>query len=429
VTQIVNWRSCVCIDTLTDKVQDNGCDSGYTAAVNGELIYLDNNATARVHPEVCVAMEPYLSGEMYGNPSAGYRFGKQAREAVEQARGQVAALLDVESEEIIFTSCGTESNNTAIQSALKCYPDRRHVVISAGEHSAIEKPCKYLESHGYRVTRLALDGEGLIDLEELEAAIEPDETALVSLIWANNETGVLSPIDEAATIAKEKGVLFHSDAVQAIGKIPIGLHDSAVSMLSLSGHKLHAPKGVGALYVNRRVRFEPWILGGGQESDRRSGTENVASIVGLGKAAVLLQNALKNENHQAHLSGLRDRFEKALIGRVANTQVNGHCEKRLPNTSNLYFEGVDGEGLLILLDNAGICCSPGSACGTGSVKPSRVLTAMGFSSSRARSSVRFSLSMFTTEEEIDRAIEAVEQTVGKLRVTLPSGRGSVVRNT
>jgi len=397
--------------------------------VKDELIYLDNNATTRVHPEVCAAMEPYLSGEVYGNPSAGYRFGKQAREAVEQARGQLADLLKVELEEIIFTSCGTESNHTAIQSALKCYPDRRHIVVSAGEHSAIEKPCEYLESRGYRITRLALDGEGLIDLEELEAAIDPEDTALVSLIWANNETGVLTPIEKAARITQEKGVLFHSDAVQAIGKVPLSLSASGVSMLSLSGHKLHAPKGVGALYVNRKVRFEPCLLGGGQEGDRRSGTENVASIVGLGKAAVIIRNALEKENHQADLSDMRDRFEKALLDRVANTEVNGHGEKRLPNTSNLYFEGVDGEGLLILLDNAGICCSPGSACGTGSVKPSRVLTAMGFSSARARSSVRFSMSMFTSDEEIDRAIEAVEQTVGKLRVTLPSSGGSVVQNT
>lgn len=397
--------------------------------MSDELIYLDNNATTRVHPDVCAAMEPYLSGGMYGNPSAGYRFGKQAREAIEQARGQLASLLEAEPEEIVFTSCGTESNNTAIQSALKCYPDRRHIVISSGEHSAVEKPCEYLESHGYRVTRLALDGEGLIDPEELAAAIDPEKTALVSLIWANNETGVLSPVEEAARIVHEKGVLFHSDAVQAIGKVPVSLADSPISMLSLSGHKLHAPKGVGVLYVNRRVRFEPWMLGGGQEGERRSGTENVASIAGLGKAAELLRNALKKEDHQAHLSGLRDRFEKTLIDRVANTQVNGHGEKRLPNTSNLHFEGVDGEGLLILLDNAGICCSPGSACGTGSVKPSRVLTAMGFSSTRARSSVRFSVSMFTSDEEIDRAIEVVEQTVGKLRVTLPSGGGSVVRNT
>ncbi len=397
--------------------------------MNDDLIYLDNNATTRVHPEVCAAMEPYLSGGLYGNPSAGYRFGKQAREAIEQARGQLASLLKAESEEIVFTSCGTESNNTAIASALKCYPERRHIVISAGEHSAIEKPCEHLESQGYRVTRLGLDEEGLIDLEELESAIDSEDTALVSLIWANNETGVLTSIEEAARIAQEKGVLFHSDAVQAIGKVPVSLVDSAVSMLSLSGHKLHAAKGVGVLYINRRVRFEPWMLGGGQEGDRRSGTENVASIAGLGKAAELLQNALEKEGRQAHLSGMRDRFEKALIDRVSNTQVNGHREQRLPNTSNLYFEGVDGEGLLILLDNAGVCCSPGSACGIGSVKPSRVLTAMGFSSARARSSVRFSVSMFTSEEEIDRAIEAVEKAVGKLRITLPSGGGAVVRNT
>jgi len=397
--------------------------------VKEDLIYLDNNATTRVHPEVCAAMEPYLSGEMYGNPSAGYRLGKQAKEAVEQARAQVAGLLKVEPEEIVFTGCGTESNNTAIESALKCYPDRRHVVITAGEHSAVEKPCELLEARGYRVTRLGLDADGLIDLDELEAVIDPEDTALVSLIWANNETGVLTPIEEAARIVKEKGVLFHSDAVQAIGKLSLSVGGSAVSMLSLSGHKLHAPKGVGVLFVNRQVRFEPRMIGGGQESERRSGTENVAGIVGLGKAAEVMQNALEKESHQEHLRGLRDRFEQTLIDRVSDTQVNGHGERRLPNTSNLYFEGVDGEGLLILLDNAGVCCSPGSACGTGSVKPSRVLMAMGLSSARARSSVRFSVSMFTSEEEIDRAVASVEQTVQKLRVTMPSGGGSVVKNT
>ena len=348
---------------------------------------------------------------------------------MEQAREQVASLLKVGPEEIVFTSCGTESNATAIQSAIRCYPERRHMVITAGEHSAVEKACEALESRGYRVTRLGLAEDGLIDLAELEAAIDPEDTALVSLIWANNETGVLSPIEEAARITKEKGVLFHSDAVQALGKIPLSVGDTAVSMLSLSGHKFHAPKGVGALYVSRQVRFEPSILGGGQESERRSGTENVASIVGLGKAAELLQDALLNEKQTEHLRHLRDRFEQALIDQVPDTRINGHGEKRLPNTSNLYFEGVDGEGLLILLDNAGVCCSPGSACGTGSIKPSRVLMAMGFSSARARSSVRFSVSMFTSEEEVDRAVEAVEQTVRKLRVTLPSGKGSVVRNT
>lgn len=393
-----------------------------------EWIYLDNNATTQVHPEVGAAMEPYLSGRMYGNPSAGYRLGKQAREAVEQARGQVAALLGVKPEEIIFTSCGTESNHTAIQSALKCYPDRRHLVITAGEHSAVEEPCRLLETQGYRVTRLGLDGDGLLDLDELESVVDPDDTALVSLIWANNETGVLAPIEEAAQIAKGKGVLFHSDAIQVIGKLPVALADTAVSMLSISGHKVHAPKGVGALYVNRQIRFEASLLGGGQESGRRSGTENVAGIVGLGKAAEILQQALEAE-HQAHLRDLRDRFEQTLLDRLPDVLVNGHRERRLPNTSNLCFEGVDAEGLLILLDNAGLYCSPGSACSTGSVKPSRVLTAMGMSPARARSSVRFSLSMFTTEAEIDRAVDLVDQASRKLRIVLPSRGGPVVRNT
>ncbi len=397
--------------------------------MNDELIYLDNNATTQVHPEVCAAMEPYVSGSSYGNPSAGYRFGKKVRHAIDGARSQVASLLGVAAEEIVFTGSGTESINTAIHSALRCHPGRRHLVVAAGEHSATENPCVELESRGYRVTRLALDADGLIDLDELEAAVSADDTALVSLIWANNETGVLTPVEEAAAIAREKGVLFHSDAVQAVGKLPMSLTGSPVSMLSLSGHKLHAPKGIGALYLNRQVRFEPWLLGGGQEAGRRSGTENVAGIVGLGKAAELLRDALDSGGHQRHLRKLRDRLEKALLERVPNTLVNGHRDKRLPNTSNLCFEGVDAEGLLILLDNAGICCSPGSACGTGSVKPSRVLTAMGFSAARARSSLRFSVSMFTSEEEIDRSVEAIGQAVRKLRVTLPAGGGPVARHT
>lgn len=374
-------------------------------------------------------MEPYLSGACYGNPSAGYRFGKQARQAVERAREQVALLLNAQVEEIVFTGCGTESNNTAIESALRCYPQRRHLVISATEHSAVEKPCEALQARGYRVTRVAVDGEGMIDLEELESVVDGDDTVLVSLIWANNETGVLAPIEEAAKIVKNKGVLFHSDAVQAVGKVDLDLSDSAVSMLSVSGHKLHAAKGVGVLYVNRQVRFEASMLGGGQEGGRRSGTENVAGIVGLGKAAELLQSSLVGGGHQQAMRQLRDRFEQTLIERIPHTLVNGHREQRLPNTSNLCFTGVDAEGLLILLDNAGICCSPGSACSTGAVKPSRVLTAMGMSAARARSSVRFSLSMFTTEEEIDRAVDLVEQAVGKLQIVLPAGGGPVVRHT
>lgn len=397
--------------------------------MNDELIYLDNNATTRVHPEVGAAMEPYLTGSCYGNPSAGYRFGKQARRVVERAREQVASLLNAQVEEIVFTGCGTESNNAALESALRCYPQRRHLVISAAEHSAVEEPCEALQTRGYRVTRLAVDGEGMIDLDELESVVDVNDTALVSLLWANNETGVLAPIEEAAKIVKNKGVLFHSDAVQAVGKVPLNLSDGDVSMLSMSGHKLHAAKGVGVLYVNLQVRFEASMLGGGQEGGRRSGTENVAGIVGLGKAAEILQSALVGGVHQQIMRKLRDRFEQILIERIPNTLVNGNPENRLPNTSNLCFEGVDAEGLLILLDNAGICCSPGSACSTGSVKPSRVLTAMGMSAARARSSVRFSLSMFTTTEEIDRAVDLVEQAVGKLQIVLPSGGGPVVRHT
>ena len=392
------------------------------------MIYLDNNATTRILPEVREAMLPWLDEDGYGNPSAGYRFGKRARRAIDEARAQVAALIDAEPEEIVFTSCGTESNNTALLSALRCYPDRKVIVTSTTEHSAIEEPCQFFDSTGYDVRRNPVDSAGQLDLDAFRESLAPGETAIASLIWANNETGMLFPIREAAALAAGAGALFHTDAVQAIGKHPISVRDAGISLLSMSGHKLHAPKGVGALYVNRNIRFEPMFFGGGQENERRSGTENVAGIVGFGKAAELARQALE-ENLSEELRALRDRFESAVLSTVEGTEINGDptdSDARLTNTSNLYFPGVDGEGLLILLDEAGICCSPGSACSTGAVTPSRVLKAMGHSSERARSSVRFSLSRFTTEAEIDQAVTAVSQAVGKLRVVMPRGGGRVI---
>ena len=377
------------------------------------VIYLDNNATTRIHPDVREAMLPWLSETGYGNPSAGYRFGKAARRAVDDARIQVAALIDAEPEEIVFTSCGTESDNTALMSALRSYPERRIIVTSAAEHSAIENPCAFFESTGYDLRRIPVDPLGRLDLDALRAEVVPGETAILSLIWANNETGVLFPLAEAAAIAREAGTLFHTDAVQAVGKHPVSVRESGIAMLSLSGHKLHAPKGVGALFVSRHVRFSPLMPGGGQEGDRRSGTENVASIVGLGRAAEILKRELA-EGLTDRLRHLRDRFEAGILSAVEGVEVNGDAAPgaRLTNTSNLHFPGVDGEGLLILLDEAGVCCSPGSACGSGAVKPSRVILAMGHSPARARSSVRFSLSRFTTEAEIDEAIAAVTKAVG-----------------
>jgi len=375
------------------------------------MIYFDNNATTSLDPDVLEAMLPFLR-ENYGNPSSAYSFGKRVAQAVHHAREQLADLLGCEPSELIFTSCGTESDNSAIQSAIQLDPDRRHLVTSKVEHSAIVKHAETLARRGYEVTWLSVNSDGLIDLRELENAIRPD-TAIVSLIWANNETGVLFPIEEAAAICRAKGTLFHTDAVQAVGKIPIDLQKSSIQFLSLSGHKLHAPKGVGALYVNRRTRFNPYLIGGGQENKKRGGTENTASIVGLGVAAELAGVHLSEEN--AQVRALRDTFEEGILKRIPNVQVNGHRTLRLPNTSNLAIEGIDSEGMLMLLDQKGICCSAGSACTAGSLEPSHVLRAMGCSTDRARGSLRFSFSRLNTQEEVRQALEIVPRLVEKLR--------------
>lgn len=376
-----------------------------------DLIYLDSNATTRVDPAVVEEMMPFLT-EFYGNPSSGYRFGNQVGQALDQARERVAALLGCEPSEIIFTSCGTESTNAAISSALLMDRDRQHIVTTRVEHSATLKHCETLAKRGTEVTWLGVDERGQIDLAELERAIRPD-TALVSVMWANNETGVIFPVEEIAEIVRKKGALFHTDAVQAIGKIPIRLADAKINFLSLSGHKLHCPKGVGVLYVNRRTKFAPYLIGGGQESGKRAGTENVTSIIGLGKACEIAGEFMEHE--ATEVRGLRDEFEAGLLSRVEGAQVNGDTENRLPNTSNLAFEGVDSEGVLMLLDQHGICCSSGSACTTGSVHASHVLKAMGFSDDRARASLRFSFSRFNTREEVARALDIVPQVIGKLR--------------
>lgn len=379
------------------------------------MIYLDNNATTRLAPEVLEAMRPWL-GEAYGNPSAGYRFGREARRAVDQARGQVAALIGAGVEEIVFTSGGTESNNTAIRSALALRPERRAILTSTVEHSAVEEVVKFHESTGYEARYNPVDSLGHLDLEAWKANLAKGGVALASLIWANNETGVISPLAEAFALAAEHDVYCHSDAVQAVGKIPVRVGDLPLHALSISAHKLHGPKGIGALWLNPRARFLPQSLGGGQENERRSGTENVPAIVGFGVAADLAARALESRHA---IATLRDRFERGVIDALPGVEINGDPDGRLPNTGNLYFPGVDGEGLLILLDEAGVCCSPGSACSTGQVKPSRIVRAMGHSNTRARASVRFSLSRFTTAEEIDEAVSAVVKAVGKLRVVLP----------
>jgi cysteine desulfurase len=375
------------------------------------MIYFDNNATTQLDPAVLEAMLPYLR-DQYGNPSSAYSFGKRAANAVNKAREQVAALLKCDPSEIVFTSCGTESNNSAIQSALLLDPDRKHLVTSKVEHSAIVRHGEALARRGYEVTWLEVDSDGLIDLDALRQAIRED-TAIVSLMWANNETGVLFPIAEAAEICRSKGTLFHTDAVQAVGKINIALESLPINFLSLSGHKLHAPKGVAALYVNRKTRFNAYLIGGGQENKRRGGTENTASIVALGEAAELAAAAMDEEN--SRVRELRDRFEQGLLDLVSSIQVNGHRAHRLPNTTNLAIEGIDSEGMLLLLDQRGICCSAGSACTAGSLEPSHVLRAMGYSNDRARGSLRFSFSRFNTEAEIAQALEIMPPAIERLR--------------
>ncbi len=378
---------------------------------SSEAIYLDNNATTRIDPAVVEEMMPYLT-ELYGNPSSPYGFGQRVAKALDKAREQVAALLDCEPGEILFTSCGTESTNAAIHSALSMDRDRQHVVTTRVEHSATLKTCETLARRGHEISWLDVDSDGLLDLKKFEKAIRSD-TAIVSVMWANNETGVLFPIDAMAEIARAKGVLFHTDAVQAVGKIPLRLRDAKINFLSLSGHKLHCPKGIGVLYVNRRTKFHPFMIGGSQESGKRAGTQNVASIVALGKACELAGETMDFENTE--VLSLRNTLENGLLQQVAGAQVNGSREHRLPNTSNLAFEGVDSEAVLMLLDQHGINCSAGSACTAGSLHPSHVLKGMGFSDDRARSSLRFSFSRFNTRGETERALEVIPRVIAKLR--------------
>ncbi len=387
-----------------------------TTTTTDKLIYLDNNATTRLDPSVIEEMLPFLK-EHYGNPSSGYAFAARARKALDFARERLTALLGCEPSEIVFTSGGTESNNAVISSALQSDPRGKHVVTSAVEHSAVLRPCQDLTKRGCEVTFVGVDRDGHVDLVELEAAIRP-ETALVSMMWANNETGVLFPVEQIAEICRAKGVLFHTDAVQAVGKIPIRLRDTVINFLSLSAHKFHGPKGVGALYVNRRTRFLPLIAGGGQENGRRGGTENVASIAGLGKAAERAAEYLPQE--QTQVRAMRDRFEKAILQSVNGASVNGARAARLPNTTSFLFEGIESPAALLLLDRHHICCSAGSACRTGSQEASHVLRAMDSSSDVARRSLRFSLGRYNCESQIDRAIEIVPKVVERLRQLSPA---------
>ena len=380
-----------------------------------KTIYLDNNATSQVAPEVLEAMLPYFH-ELYGNPSSMHSFGGQVSKTIRDARENVAALIGADPEEIIFTSCGTESDNTAILSALAVNPDKRHIVTSRVEHPAVKVLCEHLKERGCHVTELPVDSEGKLNIEEYESSLSKD-TAVVSLMWANNETGVIFPVEEAASLARERGILFHTDAVQAVGKIPINMRGNTIDMLSLSGHKLHAPKGVGVLYVRKGTKFSPFLIGGHQEKGRRGGTENTASIVALGKACELAARNMETEN--TRVKYLRDKLERNLLEAIPNSRVNGDRMNRLPNTTNISFEFVEGEGILLLMDQFNICASSGSACTSGSLQPSHVLRAMGVPFTMAHGSVRFSLSVYNTEEEIDFVIEKLPPIIERLREMSP----------
>ena len=378
-------------------------------------VYLDNNATTQVAEEVLEAMLPYFR-DLYGNPSSMHTFGGQVARQIREAREQIAALIGALPEEIILTSCGTESDNAAIRAALATHPGKRHIVTSRVEHPAVKSLGAHLAKEGYRVTELPVDKEGLLDLGQYEQALTPD-TAVVSLMWANNETGVIFPVEQAAAMARERGITFHTDAVQAVGKIPIAMKNNAIDMLSLSGHKLHAPKGIGVLYVRRGTKFSPFLIGGHQEKERRGGTENTPAIIGLGKACELVAKHMAREN--AEVKRLRDKLETEILARIPNSRVNGARDQRLPNTTNISFEFVEGEGILLLMDQFGICASSGSACTSGSLQPSHVLRAMGVPFTMAHGSVRFSLSIYNTEGEIDLVIEKLPAIIERLRSMSP----------
>ncbi len=380
-----------------------------------KTIYLDNNATTKVAEEVLEEIKPFFC-ELYGNPSSMHTFGGQVGRKIRAAREQVAELLGAEPSEIIFTSCGTESDNTAIKGTLAAVPERRKVITSRVEHPAVLQVCRSLESHGYTIVEIPVDNGGRLDFERLAEQID-DNTAIVSIMYANNETGVIFPVEKIGELCAQRSVVFHTDAVQAVGKIPLNLARSNIDLLSLSGHKLHAPKGVGAMYVRKGTRLQPFMLGGHQEAGRRAGTENVAGIVGLGKACELAAKNIEDENKRVKV--LRDKLENAILKSCPDCRLNGDKQNRLPNTSNISFEFIEGEAILLMLDKYGICASSGSACTSGSLEPSHVLRAMGVPFTAAHGSIRFSLSRYNTEEEIDFVIRIMPEIVNRLRKLSP----------
>lgn len=381
-------------------------------------VYTDNNATTMVAPEVVEDMQPFFSN-LYGNPSSMHQFGGQVKKFIDRAREQVGEFISADHSEIVFTSCGTESDNAAIRGALAAQPDKKHIITSRVEHPAVKNVCQHLGKNGYRISELSVDRLGRIDLDELEEKLD-SSTALVTIMWANNETGVIFPVEKIAEIVKSKGALFHCDAVQAAGKVAIDVNKIPIDLLSLSGHKVHAPKGIGVLYIRKGTHFAPFVMGGHQENGRRAGTENVPYIVGLGKACELAKKNLKSEN--SYIEALRDRLENELIDKALDASVNGDRQHRLPNTTNISFKYIEGESILMLFSEAGIAASSGSACTSGSLEPSHVLRAMGIPFTRVHGSVRFSLSRYNTEEDINYIIEKMLWIEKRLREMSPFGR-------
>jgi cysteine desulfurase len=380
-----------------------------------KTIYFDNNATTKVAEEVLDEIQPYFC-ELYGNPSSMHTFGGQVGIKIRQAREKVAELLGCEPSEIIFTAGGTESDNTTIKGTLAAYPEKRKIITTRVEHPAVLSVCRELENQGYTLVELGVDKYGRLDLSQFEEQLD-DETAIVTIMFANNETGVIFPIEKIAEMTAAKGVVFHTDAVQAVGKVPINLSKSSIDLLSLSGHKLHAPKGVGVLFVRKGTRLAPFMLGGHQEGGRRAGTENVPGIIGLGRACGLAMRNFDQENKKVKF--LRDKLEKKILENCPDCMVNGDTENRLPNTSNISFEFIEGESILLMLDKFGICASSGSACTSGSLEPSHVLRAMGIPYTAAHGSIRFSLSRYNTEQEVDFTVEKLPPIISRLRELSP----------
>ena len=380
------------------------------------IVYVDNNATTAVAPEARDAMLPFFE-DKYANPSSMHTFGGRLSKDIESAREKVAGLIGAQSQEIVFTSCGTESDNAAIFGTLMSYPEKKHIITTRVEHPAVLICGEYLQRHGYEVTFLSVDSKGRLDPEELRRSLRKD-TSIVSIMWANNEVGNIFPIEELGEIVKDFGCVFHVDAVQAVGKIPINLRKSTIDMLSLSGHKIHAPKGIGVLYIRRGTRFRPYLMGGHQERGRRAGTENVPYIVGLGVACELAGRHMNDEN--TRVREMRDYLEKRILSEVSGSYLNGDSSSRLPNTCNISFEFIEGEAILLMLDRVGICASSGSACTSGSLEPSHVLRAMGVPFTRAHGSIRFSLSRYNTMDEMDYIIEHLKPAVKRLREMSPN---------